>query len=295
MKKFILFLVFLLSLIVMVFVGHAQVQVITLNGTASKDSDGMIVKWRWQQIGTTPSLLKIANDTVALTTVVPANGLQWVTGVYSLQLTVTDNGGASKSDTVRVTVNASAPRVDAGANQAVTLPIVAVDLKATATVTLGKVRSWAWTQISGPSAAVFNRKDTSTVKVSGLLAGVYWFRMTIVDNYGASANDSVQVIVQAANVVPRSNAGPDQVITLPVQSVAIGGADSPTDATIQWVKLQGPLDGTIASPNASFTQVTGLVAGTYVFEKSVSAGGMTARDVVYVTVKKGCAWWKWWC
>lgn len=280
------------ALLFAAFTAGAQVQVVTLSGSGS-DNDGFVTGFKWRQIGTTPSACKIANDTLAMTTVVPAGGVQWTPGVYSFQFTVTDNLGDTKSDTVRVTVTSSNPVVDAGNAQSIQLPAARVTLRATATVTLGIVKTWAWTQISGPTTAIFTRTDTSTVGVSNLSAGFYLFRMTIRDNYGAIATDSVQIVVKSVNSVPRADAGPDQSVTLPLQAVSLGGFDTPPNgAAIQWVKLRGPSGGTIVSPTASFTKVIELPIGSYIFQKSVTMDGMTARDIVNVTVKKRCSWWQ---
>jgi len=286
MKTLLLFISILAGLL-----AGAQVQVVTLNGSASSDPDGTIAKYKWTQVGTTPTVCKIANDTLAVTTVVPANGAQWVPGVYTFRLQVTDNLGASMTDDMTVTWTAPKPVVDAGVGQTITLPIATVTLKATATAALGIIKTWAWTQSGGPVTGIFSRKDTSTVIVSGLsAAGVYTFKVAVTDNFGQASVDSMQVTVKAANVVPRSDAGPDQTITLPLQAVALGGFDTPPKgAAIAWRKLRGGT-ATIVDPTASFTKVIYLQKGSYLFEKAVTSGDLTARDVVAVTVRGRCSW-----
>ena len=71
----------------------------TLNGGASTDADGTIASYAWTKIDG-PAQFTIANAAAASTSV--SNLVQ---GVYTFQLTVTDNGGASASATVTVTVN----------------------------------------------------------------------------------------------------------------------------------------------------------------------------------------------
>lgn len=73
---------------------------VTLTGTGT-DPDGSIASYKWSQVSG-PSTSVIVSPTAASTVV---NNL--VQGVYKFQLTVTDNMGATGSDTVQVTVNAS--------------------------------------------------------------------------------------------------------------------------------------------------------------------------------------------
>ncbi len=72
---------------------------VTLNGTTSSDPDGTISTYAWTKLSG-PSSGTIASASSATTAV---NSL--VQGVYSFQLKVTDNSGATALDTVAVTVN----------------------------------------------------------------------------------------------------------------------------------------------------------------------------------------------
>ena len=74
----------------------------TLNGSAS-DPDGGTLVYTWSQVSG-PSVATIAAPSVLNTTV--SDLLQ---GVYYFSLSVTDNGGLSNSDTMKVTVNAPVP------------------------------------------------------------------------------------------------------------------------------------------------------------------------------------------
>src|SRR5688572_24727853 len=91
------------------------------------------------------------------------------------------------------------------------------------------------------------------------------------------------------NRPPDANAGADQVITLPSNSVSLNGSAS-TDpdnniTSYQWTKISGPSSFTIANPNSVQTQVTNLVEGVYQFELKVTdAGGLFDKDAVQVTV-----------
>ena len=88
---------------------------------------------------------------------------------------------------------------------------------------------------------------------------------------------------------PIAMAGPDQVITLPTDSIALdGSASSDPDGTISewlWKKISGPASFTMMNPAVSKTSVKNLVAGTYQFELIVKDDkGLSAKDTMQVIV-----------
>jgi hypothetical protein len=91
------------------------------------------------------------------------------------------------------------------------------------------------------------------------------------------------------NHPPLALARPDQVITLPTDSVLLnGGKSSDPDGKIsawQWTKLTGPASFTIVSATAAITTVKILKVGAYKFELKVTDDeGASARDTVMITV-----------
>ena len=115
--------------------------------------------------------------------------------------------------------------------------------------------------------------------------GTYRFELKVTDNGGLSAKDTVQVIVNdsaSTNRPPVANAGADQTITLPTNTVTLNGSGS-TDpdnniTSYTWTKISGPSSFNIANANAVQTQVTNLVQGIYQFELKVTdAGGLFQR------------------
>lgn len=75
----------------------AQTATVTLDGSASSDSDGTVTAYKWVQISgpATPTF----NATSAKTTVTYT-----VAGIYKYTLTVTDNQGATNTGAMTVTV-----------------------------------------------------------------------------------------------------------------------------------------------------------------------------------------------
>jgi hypothetical protein len=181
------------------------------------------------------------------------------------------------------------PTVNAGVDQSITLPTSSVTLTATASDPDGTIASYSWTRVSGPNTPTITSASSASTTVTGLVQGTYVFRCTVLDNQGASAQDDIQVVVNAAaNQAPTANAGVDQSITLPTSSVSLSGSGTDPDGTIAsyaWTRVSGPNTPTITSASSASTTVTGLVQGTYVFRLTVTDNqGATGTDDVQVTV-----------
>jgi hypothetical protein len=79
----------------------------------------------------------------------------------------------------------------------------------------------------------------------------------------------------------RSIASPQDSVILVGTAVSVGGSV----VSYQWMKMHGPTQGVIVSPNAASTAVTGLVVGNYEFEFTVTdSNGKIAADRVQVLV-----------
>jgi hypothetical protein len=90
---------------------------------------------------------------------------------------------------------------------------------------------------------------------------------------------------------PTVNAGASQSITLPVSTVTLSGSATDSASAITaylWSEVSGPNVPVIASEGSPSTVVSGLVAGTYIFQLwAVDALGATGVDTVSVTVLGG--------
>lgn len=86
-----------------------------------------------------------------------------------------------------------------------------------------------------------------------------------------------------------ANAGPDQTITLPTNSVTLSGSSTGINGFViyySWTRLSG--SGTISSPSSASTTVTGLTQGTSTFRfMATNNTGDTAYDDVNITVNAG--------
>lgn len=106
--------------------------------------------------------------------------------------------------------------------------------------------------------------------------GAYSSAVLIKNNSSALVNQS-----------PTANAGPDQTIKLPTNSVTLSGSGTDAEGTISyaWKKLSGPAAYTIANAASPSTTVSGLEKGWYQFElKITDNNGAVARDTVKIVV-----------
>ncbi len=256
---------------------------VTLIGSGI-DPDGTIVSYPWTKISG-PSQFSIVSPTQAQTVV---NNL--VQGIYQFQLTVTDNQGATGKDTVVITVNPpnQPPSANAGPNQSITLPTNCLTLVGSGNDPDGSIASYQWTKISGPAQYTIVSPTQAQTVINNLAQGVYQFQLMVTDNQGATEKDTVVITVNPINQSPTANAGPDQSITLPTNSVTLVGSGNDPDGSIasyQWAKISGPSQFTIVSPSQAQTVVNNLAQGTYQFQLTVTDNqGATGKDTVVITV-----------
>jgi len=171
---------------------------VTLDGSASTDSDGSITNYRWSQGPTT--LAQGASATAAV--VLP-------TGLHTITLTVTDNAAATATDSVVIDINAR-PIANAGPDQV----IIDADNSGAEPVTLtaasstdldGSIVSYAWSE----NAIQIASGLTPTVDLS---VGVHTVVLTVTDNRGATASDGVQITINPAPPACAADFNADGVI-----------------------------------------------------------------------------------
>ncbi len=98
-----------------------------------------------------------------------------------------------------------APVASAGNDISITLPVNTVTLSAIASSDAdGSISSYAWSKVSGP-AANLNQANTA-LNASGLVQGVYVFKVTVTDNGGLVDDDEVTVVVNPAVSTPGTRA-----------------------------------------------------------------------------------------
>lgn len=255
----------------------------SLAGSGS-DPDGSIASYAWIKVtGPASGTLTNANT--------PTLGLSaLVSGTYTFRLTVTDNQGATGSDETTVVVNPAniAPTANAGAPVTLILPTNNVNITGTGTDPDGTIASYAWVKQSGPAATIAGA-NTQTLILTALVEGTYVFRLTVTDNAGATGSATVNIVVfpNSTNKIPTVSAGTDQTLTLPTNAATLTATAADQDGTIAsylWEKVSGPA-ATLAGSTTQTLNVTGMVAGTYLFRITVADNvGATASDEVNVVV-----------
>jgi PKD repeat protein len=237
---------------------------VLFDGTGSFDPDGTIVSYEWDFDGdgvidgSGPSPSHIYADA----------------GTYNVTLTVTDNMGATASDTTTATIDAAnlPPVADAGGSYTVSINdggSIAFDGSGSSDPD-GTIVSWAWDFGDG----TFGTGEMTSHTYAA--PSTYLVTLTVTDNLGATATDTAIASV-VPNQAPVAN---DDTATVQRQgaSVDIDVTDNDTDA-------DGTVDPTtvvVTSDPArgSYTvdPVTGVVTYT-------SAGGQTGTVFLTYTVQ----------
>ena len=165
----------------------------------------------------------------------------------------------------------------------------------------GSIVSYKWRKIAGPVPYLINDPTNFQTVISNLVQGIYQIELTVTDNGGLSAKDTVVITVTfpISTTTVLADAGPDQTITLPLDSTYLDGrlsspngftAASPTN--FYWTTIAGPTQYVLNSPNlpvaglARTTAVSrGMLPGVYVFTlRIIGTPGSSNTDTVKVTV-----------
>ncbi|MCP4267689.1 MAG: hypothetical protein GY777_19340 [Candidatus Brocadiaceae bacterium] len=224
-------------------------------------------------------------------------------GTYNIRLFVSD-GELSHQDDVIVTVNPeplpvnNSPVANAGLDQDITLPNDSVTLNGVATddglPNPPGAMSLSWSVVSGPGVVVFGNSSAAITTASFSSAGTYILRFLVNDSE-LSHQDDVIVTVNPeplpVNNSPVANAGLDQDITLPNDSVTLSGVatddglpDPPATLSYSWSVVSGPGTVVFGNANTASTTASFSTAGTYTLRLTVNDGELDDADDLVVTL-----------
>ncbi|KAM4794999.1 dyslexia-associated protein KIAA0319-like protein homolog isoform 1-T2 [Rhinophrynus dorsalis] len=216
-------------------------------------------------------------------------------GLYEFEVIV--NGeNAYGEGFVNVTVNPK-PRVNQPPVAIVSPRYQEISLPTTSTVIDGsqstddeKIVSYYWEELKGPLREEKVTADTAILKLTNLVPGNYTFSLTVVDSDGAKNSTTANLTVsKAVDYPPVANAGANQVITLPKNSIVLYGNLSTDDHGIvsyEWslspnskgkvMEMQGVRTSTL--------QLSALQEGDYTFQLTVtdSAGQQSTSEVTVI-------------
>jgi PKD repeat protein len=256
--------------------------IVDLNGGASTDSDNQPLTYQWALLskptGSTAALSQPTSETPYFTPDLSGN--------YVVQLIVNDGFLSSNPATVVISTTYVPPVANAGPNQTVTAGTT-VQLSGTAsTDTNGNPLTYSWAILSQPTGgtAVLSSATVVSPTFVANLAGVYVVQLIV--NDGTSNSQPVTVTITANPLPPVVNAGPNQTITLPVNSVTLNGSatDNGATLTITWSVVSGPGPVSFSNPNTAVTNATFSTAGTYVLELTASNSQTSVSATTTVTV-----------
>jgi gliding motility-associated-like protein len=203
------------------------------------------------------------------------------TGANVFQWTADYQSCGTRSDQVTVTsYNPAQAAANAGPDQDFCLPVTSATMAANV-ATAPAVGTW--TLVSGTGTITAPNSPTTTV--TGLGIGVNRFRWTINNGPCGTPTQDEVVITIYDSAQPLANAGQDISICTPTNTVTLNGNTATAPATGTWTLVSG--GGTIVSPNAPNTAITGLPVGVNVFRWTISNGPCspgTSFDEVAVTV-----------
>ncbi len=259
----------------------AEDSLVSFNGTLSADVGGSISTYSWNfgdggtGSGATPTHIYTTS------------------GTYVATLTVTDNCGATHSDTATIVVTSSAPaqippRVNAGVDQ--------FNLSFPTTVSLsGTVSGFPsgysklWTKVAGPGTVSFSSPNSLQTTATFSSAGFYALKLTVTSG-SLVVSDIVEVIFNQAVSV---SAGVDRSLNLATSNHqgsltfdASVTASDPSPLSYSWSQVSGPQALTITNSQVLDATVSANKAGTYVLRLTVSGPGVVpSNDTVTLSVR----------
>uniref|UniRef100_A0A3B5MV52 KIAA0319-like n=1 Tax=Xiphophorus couchianus TaxID=32473 RepID=A0A3B5MV52_9TELE len=221
-------------------------------------------------------------------------------GLYEFEVTVMDGDGARGRGYVNVTVRPE-PRVNKPPVAMVSPKYQEISLPTSSTVIDGsqstdddKVVTWHWEEVKGPLREEKVSADTPILTLTNLVPGNYTFSLTVTDSDGATDSTQASLSVnKAKDYKPVANAGPNQAIQLPRNSITLYGNQSTDDHDnlgYEWslspeskdkvVEMQG-----VRTP---ILQLSAMQEGDYTFQLTVTdSAGQQDTSKVTVIVQPG--------
>ncbi|XP_053303020.1 dyslexia-associated protein KIAA0319-like protein isoform X4 [Pleuronectes platessa] len=216
-------------------------------------------------------------------------------GLYEFELTA-DGDGAHGEGYVNVTVKPE-PRINKPPVAIVSPKFQEISLPTSSTVIDGsqstdddKVVAWLWEEVKGPLREEKVSANTAILTLNNLLPGNYTFSLTVTDSDGATNSTLATLSVhKAKDYRPVANAGPNEVLQLPRNSITLYGNQSTDDhdsLLYEWslspeskdkvVEMQG-----VRTP---ILQLSALQEGDYTFQLTVtdSSGQQETAQVTVI-------------
>ncbi|XP_036034622.1 dyslexia-associated protein KIAA0319-like protein homolog isoform X2 [Onychomys torridus] len=160
--------------------------------------------------------------------------------------------------------------------QEISLPTTSTIIDGSQSTDDDKIVQYHWEELKGPLREVKISEDTAILKLSKLIPGNYTFSLTVVDSDGATNSTTASLTVnKAVDYPPVANAGPNQVITLPQNSITLSGNQSTDDHGItsyEW-SLSPSSEGKVVEMQGVRTptlQLSAMQEGDYTYQLTVT-------------------------
>ncbi|XP_042318511.1 dyslexia-associated protein KIAA0319 homolog isoform X2 [Sceloporus undulatus] len=216
-------------------------------------------------------------------------------GSYLFQVTVTAKnafGEGFVNVTVQPATRINQPPVAVVSPKAqeISFPTTSTFIDGTQSTDDAKIVSYHWQEIEGPQRERKASADTPVLHLSNLVPGNYTFRLMVVDSDGA-ANSTLGFlrVNKQVDFPPVANAGPNQEISLPQNTITLNGSQSKDDHEIvgyEWSlspKSKGKLV-TMEGVRSPYLQLSSMEEGDYTFQLTVtdSAEQQSTAEVTVV-------------
>ena len=259
--------------------------VVSMDGSASKDSDGGSLTFKWTLIG------KPIGSAASLTNPTYPNPkfTADLAGNYVVSLVVNDGKANSTVATVSVTATVAnaAPVANAGVNQNVVIAST-VTLDGTASTDANNDSlSYKWVLQSKPatSSATLTAATSAKPTFKADVAGTYVATLVVNDGKANSELAAVSILASATNLAPVAKPGVNQsVVTGTKVSVDASASSDPNgdSITYRWSLLFKPAGSTatLSSATTASATFTADLAGTYLVGLTVNDGKVDSPVVV---------------
>jgi serine protease len=256
--------------------------VVALDGSRSNDTDGTVTTYSWQvtMCATIAGLCEIALTDSASAS--PSFTAPASPGFVQLSLTVTDNIGASSSDSVIIYLAVQPPVVVATVDPECVSPGDLVTLSAAAVDPDGVVVSIQWTQVSGPAVTLTGADTDTATFTAPASAEPLVFDVTVTDDDGLT--DVATVVVNVAALpVAVAVCAPVGVFEGGTVNCNASGSQNAVDFT--WSSPSHP--GIVIPPGVTTSFTAPQVDGFQIADIELTASnecGATATDNVQIVV-----------
>ncbi|MCP4143835.1 MAG: fibronectin type III domain-containing protein, partial [bacterium] len=279
----------------------------TSSNISSRDRTGASVTWTpaaWPTVGAagvdqqTSDISTVIQEVVNRTGWVSDNSIVLILTGTGERVAESYNGNIAGAPLLHVEymdgpLPNQAPVVDTGPDQAIVLPQDTVTLTGSVTddgLPDGSL-TISWSELSGPGTVVFSSGNQAVTDATFDMAGNYILQLEASDGELTEV-DVVTITVTDPNInlAPIVDAGPDQMTTLPQDTVVLAGNVTddglPSDTlSITWTQVSGPGTVVFSSGNQAVTNAIFDMAGSYVLQLEASDGELTETDMVNVTVE----------